>query len=185
MDRSLVKRARGGDRDAFSALVVASMGRLRRVARLILHDDDQAEDAVQDALVNAWRDLRGLRDPDRFEAWLNRLLVNACYSQARRLRRRSVREIQALPVVGPASPDSQAAVALSDQLQRGLRRLPVEQSAHLVLAYYLDLPDTEVAAILRIPTNTARTRRHRALAALRAELDAVDRDTPRATERFA
>ena len=161
------------------------MGRLRRVALLILHDDDRAEDAVQDALVNAWRDLRGLRDPDRFEAWLNRLLVHACYSQAKRLRRRSVREIQALPIVDAANQDSQAAVALSDQLQRGLRRLPVEQSAHLVLSYYLDLPDAEVAAILRIPTNTAKTRRHRALAALRAELDAVERDAARATERFA
>lgn len=185
MDRSLVLRAQSGDREAFSTLIVASLSRLKRVARLILRDADRAEDAVQDALVMAWRDLRGLRDPDRFEAWLHRLLVHACYSQARRYRRREVRELRQTPFAEPTSPDSQSAVALHDQIERVLRRLPVEQSALLVMTYYLDLPDTEVAAILRIPVNTAKTRRHRALSALRAELEATERDTALATERFA
>ncbi len=184
MDRSLVIRAQAGDREAFSTLVEVSIARLQRIARLILRDD-RAEDAVQDALVNAWRDLRGLRDPDRFEAWMHRLLVNACYAQARRHRRHEIREIQLTDMAGPTSPDSEGAVTLHDQMERGLRRLPIKQSALLVMAYYLDLPDTEVAVILRVPVGTVRTRRHRALAALRAVLDAAERDMALTTERFA
>ncbi|MEO6207832.1 MAG: sigma factor [Candidatus Limnocylindrales bacterium] len=105
MNRTLVIRAQEGDREAFATLVEVSIARLQRVARLILHDD-RAEDAVQDALVNAWRDLRGLRDPDRFDAWIHRLLVNACYTQARRHRRREIREIHVTDPAGPTSPQS-------------------------------------------------------------------------------
>ena len=86
MDRDIVVRARAGDRDAFSMLATASIGRLNAVARLIVRDDGRAEDAVQDALVDAWLDLPALRDPDRFDAWLNRLLINACHNVTTALR---------------------------------------------------------------------------------------------------
>ena len=76
--RQLVDRARRGDHDAFAQLVHASVARLETAARLILRDPELARDAVQDALFRAWRDLPGLRDPDRFDAWLHRLTVNAC-----------------------------------------------------------------------------------------------------------
>ena len=87
MQRELVERARGGDHDAFAELAGAAISRLDSAAWLILRDPEQAKDAVQNALVKAWRDLPTLRDPDRFDAWLNRLVVNACIDEARRLRR--------------------------------------------------------------------------------------------------
>jgi RNA polymerase sigma-70 factor (ECF subfamily) len=87
MTAELVARAQRGDRDAFSAIATAAVPRLHASARLILGHADRADDAVQDALVEAWRDLRGLRDPDRLDAWLHRLLVRACHRHAVRDRR--------------------------------------------------------------------------------------------------
>jgi RNA polymerase sigma-70 factor (ECF subfamily) len=92
MQRDLVVRAQRGDLDAFSALTVGATNRLFGAARLILRDDEHAADAMQDALLQAWRDLRGLRDPDRFDAWLHRLVVRACYRAAKRGRHRAVVE---------------------------------------------------------------------------------------------
>ena len=86
MQRELVIRAQGGDVEAFSTLTAGRSGRLLAAARLILRQDDRAADAVQDALLQAWIDLRSLRDPDRFDAWLHRLLVRACYRAAGRHR---------------------------------------------------------------------------------------------------
>ena len=87
MQRDLVLRAQTGDHDAFATLATQAFDRLHRSARLILRDTDAASDAVQDALMAAWRDIRALRDPDRFDAWLYRLLVNGCYRAASRDRR--------------------------------------------------------------------------------------------------
>ncbi len=185
MDRALVVRAQAGDRDAFSALASASLGRLNAVARLTLRDDDVASDAVQDALVEAWRCLRGLRDPDRFVPWLDRLLIRACYDRAKRDRRRRVTEVRLIGEEGPSSSDSQAAVAMADLLTRGLARLPVDQRAVIVLTYYLDLPIAECAAALGIPIGTCKSRLHRSLAALRAAVDADERRVSSVTESVA
>src|SRR5215216_3961226 len=87
--RELVERAGRGDHDAFALLLHASIARLEAVARLVLRDQDLARDAVQDAFIRAWRDLPGLRDPDRFDAWLRRLIVNSCFDLMRRRRRRA------------------------------------------------------------------------------------------------
>jgi RNA polymerase sigma-70 factor (ECF subfamily) len=185
VDRELVIRARGGDKDAFASLIGASFGRLNAVARLILHDTELAEDAVQDALFVAWRDLRGLRDPDRFDAWLHRVLINACYTQARRRSKRRIQEIGALPEDQPVAFDAERTVAMSDELERGLRRLPVDQRSLLVLIYYLDLPVPEAADVLGIPLGTAKSRLHRAITGLRAELAAVEREAAVAGEGLA
>ena len=184
MDRDLVVRAREGDHDAFAQLVARSIGRLNAIARLILNDYARAEDAVQDALVDAWRDLRGLRDPDRFDAWLNRLLVRACQNARRRDRRRQAIE---LPIVtdGPASSDAQAQVANADLLERGLRRLTLEQRSVLVVTYYLDLPQAEAAASIGIPVGTLKSRLSRAIDALRAELAADERRPGQRAEQLA
>jgi len=185
MDRDLVLQARAGDRDAFSRLAAGSLARLNAVARLIVRDDGRAEDAVQDALVDAWRDLRALRDADRFDAWLNRLLVRACQDVSRRERRRRTVELPLFAIDGPPIPDTQHMTALSDEIERGLRRLTVEQRSVLVLTYYLDLPLGEAATTLGIPIGTMKSRLHRALGALRASLEADQRVPTQPAERLA
>ena len=87
MQVELVERARHGDREAFSALAAASVDRCYALAYRVLRDPHRAQDATQQALLGAWRDLPSLRDPERFDAWLNRLVVNACYGEARTERR--------------------------------------------------------------------------------------------------
>jgi DNA-directed RNA polymerase specialized sigma24 family protein len=81
MQRDLVLRASKGDHDAFASLATNAYGRLHRTAQLILRREDLASDAVQQALTSAWLHIRAVRDPDRFDAWLNRLVVRACYTR--------------------------------------------------------------------------------------------------------
>jgi RNA polymerase sigma factor (sigma-70 family) len=185
MDRELVVRAQGGDLDAFSRLAAGSLGRLNAVARLIVRDESRAEDAVQETLVDAWRDLRGLRDPDRFDAWLNRILVRACQDASRRDWRRRAIELPFLATDDVATPDVQASLARSDELERGLRSLSVDQRTVLVLAFYLDLSLADAAATLGIPLGTMKSRLHRALDALRASLEAEERWSVDHAERLA
>jgi RNA polymerase sigma-70 factor (ECF subfamily) len=175
VDPRLVVRAQAGDREAFASLAAGSLGRLNGVARLILRDRDAADDAVQDALVAAWRSLRALREPDRFDAWLSRLLVRACYDHARRGTRRRAVEAQVTPIDEPSAADAQSTVVIRDQLERVLGRLSTEQRAAVVLVYYLDLSLPDAAASLGIPVGTLKSRLHRALGALHAIVDADER----------
>ena len=176
MDRDLVEAARNGDREAYVDLIRVRSDRLFAIAQRILRDIDRAEDALQDALVIAWRDLRGLRDPDRFDAWLQRLLINVCITQATRERRRTA-NLRVLPIDGPAAPDELLSIADRDQLDRGFRRLPPEQRAILVLHHYLGYEPSEIAETLGIPAGTARSRLHHAHRAMRAALEADARST--------
>ena len=171
MDRDLIEAAQNGDRAAYVDLIVARQDRLFATAQRILRDIDRAEDALQDALVIAWRDLRGLRDPDRFDAWLQRLLINVCITHATRERRRTA-NLRVLPVDGPAGPDDLLSVADRDQLDRGFRRLPPDQRAILVMRHYLGYSPSEIAETLGIPDGTARSRLHHAHRAMRAALEA-------------
>jgi RNA polymerase sigma-70 factor, ECF subfamily len=174
MQRELVERARRGDHDAFAELAGAAISRLDGAAWLMLRDVEGAKDAVQNALVRAWRDLPTLRDPDRFDAWLHRLLVNACIDEARRTRRHrmdiELTELDTQTIVDPAS-----SIVDRDQLERGFLRLEPEMRAVIVLHHYLDLPLPAVAATLGIPLGTAKSRLHRALGLMRAALDADSR----------
>lgn len=183
MDRDLVEAAQKGDQQAFMALVRPRSDRLFGVAQRILRDVDRAEDALQDALVIAWRDLRGLRDPDRFDAWLHRLLVHVSVRHASRERRRAV-QLRVLPADGPNAPDELSTIADRDQLDRGFRRLPPDQRAILVLHHFLGYAPTEIAETLGIPPGTARSRLHNAHRAIRAALDA-DARVPAARGRSA
>ena len=176
MNRDLIEAARHGDQAAFMDLVRPRSDRLFAIALQILRDIDRAEDALQDALVIAWRDLRGLRDPDRFDAWLRRLLVNVCIREATRQRRRAV-NLRVLPVDGPAAPDDLLSIADRDQLERGFRRLPPDQRAILVMHHFLGYPLVEIAETLSIPQGTARSRLHNAHRAMRAALEADARLT--------
>ena len=171
MQVELVERARAGDHEAFSELASASFSRLYGAARLILRDPDRAQDAVQEALVLAWKHVRALRDPEAWDAWLYRLTVRACYRLARTNKRRDVVELHALPDAEPAGgQDFTGTLAERDRLGRELGRLPVDQRAVMVLHFYLDLPLTDAAAILDIPVGTAKSRLHRGLETLRGAL---------------
>ncbi|HVL53667.1 MAG TPA: RNA polymerase sigma factor [Vitreimonas sp.] len=168
--RRLVELARGGDHDAFSELARAAVMRLDRAARLILRDPELARDAVQDGLIRAWRDLPALRDPDRFDAWLHRLTVNACLDQRRRRRRRVV-EVELTPIHAPAMSDTADDHADRDLVDRVLRSLDERGRAIVVLHYFLGLPLTEVSATLGIPVGTVKSRLHRALTEMRLAID--------------
>ncbi len=180
MQRELVTRAIEGDHGAFTTLVDGSVDRLYAVARLILRDGDRAQDAVQEALVSAWRDLRSLRDPDAWDAWLYRLTVWACYRQARNDRRRAVVELHVMPDPArePVS-DPGFQVVERDRLDRQLGRLPIDQRAVIVLHFYLGRPLTEAAGILGVPVGTAKSRLNRGLQAMRDGM----RDEPEAINR--
>jgi RNA polymerase sigma-70 factor (ECF subfamily) len=175
MSDDLVRRAQAGDGDAFSALTAPRLARLYAAARLILRDDDLAADAVQDALLQVWRDLRGLRQADRFDAWLRRVLIRSCYHAAGRHRSRRVAEIKVRWAEDAAVPDAEREVALRDQLERGFARLSPQQRAVLVLRHYLGLSTIECAEALGIPPGTVQSRLDRARDAMRAAIEADDR----------
>ena len=164
--REVVQRAMRGDRDAFGLLVGQTSDRMYAVATRILRDADLAEDALQGALITAWRQLPTLRDPDRFEAWLRRLLVHACYAEARR-RRQWAANVRVLPVDGPAGSDETLSINDRDALDRAFRRLSIEQRAVFVLHHHLGLTLVEIAETLGIPAGTARSRLHYSTRALR------------------
>jgi len=168
---ALVERARSGDEEAFASLARAAGDRLLAIAYRILRDLGLAEDAVQQTLVLAWRDLPSLRDVERFDAWLRQLLVHACYREARR-RRPWATNVRVLPLDQPERADDAAAIVDRDQLERGFRRLPPEQRAVFVFHHYLGLTLPEVAAELGVPLGTVKSRLHYATNSLRAALEA-------------
>jgi RNA polymerase sigma factor (sigma-70 family) len=169
--RALVERAGGGDHDAFAVLVRGAIARLDAAARLILRDPELASDAVQDALMRAWRDLPGLRDPDRFDAWIHRLIVHACLDLVRRRHRRAI-EVELGPVDGPPVSDIQSLVADRDTLDRALQRLDPDQRAVIVVHYFLGVPLSQTATMLGIPVGTAKSRLNRSLAHMRLAIEA-------------
>ncbi|HET9851707.1 MAG TPA: RNA polymerase sigma factor [Candidatus Limnocylindrales bacterium] len=183
--RDLVIRARGGDRDAFSELAARSIGRLTAVARMILRDEYAAQDAVQEAFIQAWRSLPGLRDADKFEAWMRRLLVRACFSSYRRSKRVETLEIRLTPVDEPATGGHERDLDIHDQIERGLAKLPKDLRAVVVLVYYLDLPLADAAQAMGVPLGTVKSRLSRATQALRAAIDADNRVPSRTGEGVA
>ena len=171
--RDRVLRAQRGDHAAFEQLAAAAAGRLIGTAILILRDRDAARDAVQETLIEVWKSLPSLRDPDAFEGWLQRILVRACNRAVQSNRRRAV-EVRQLDVDLPTS-DAHA-IDDRDRIERAFRRLTSEQRTALVLHHHLGLPLAESAGVLQIPTGTMKSRLNRATAALRAALDADERE---------
>jgi len=170
-DATLVAAAASGDGDAFAALASTRVDRLYATATLMLRDRTRAEEAVQDALVRAWRDLPSLREHDRFDAWLRRLLVRACYDEARRNRRHRG-NVALLPQHDRGTPDSSGDLAERDEMDTALNALSTDQRAIVVHHYYLGLSLSELADALHIPLGTAKSRLHYARNALRDSLTA-------------
>ena len=167
----LVERARRGDREAFASLVQLTGDRMYAIATRVMRDAHLAEDALQSAFVTAWKTLPSLRDPARFEAWFRRILVHACYAEARR-RQQWTANVRALPVDGPAAPDGLLSIVERDALDRAFRRLSIEQRAVFVLHHHLGLALTEIAETLGVPAGTARSRLHYATRTLRSAIEA-------------
>lgn len=182
MTVDLVARAQQGDHDAFASLVRPHLDRLAGLAGLLLRDSARAEDALQEALLRAWRDLPRLREAEKFPAWLRRLVVNASRDEGRRLRRR--RGEQSLePYHEPGIGGGIAELLDRDELAGAFHRLKEDERTVIALRYYLDLSTAEAAASLGIREVTFRSRLHRALQVLRAALDAEARVVARSEGR--
>ena len=172
MDRELVVRAQEGDRRAFAELAVAVGDRLHAVAHRMLRDASLAEDASQQTLLTAWQQLPRLRDPDAFEGWCYRLLVNACHTEWRR-RKRAIGDLTTpMPAVEPHAPDELSPVVDRDVLERAFARLSMDHRIVVVLRYYQDLAVPEIARLLGIREGTAKSRLYHAMRGLRAALEA-------------
>jgi len=174
MQQDLVEGAQRGDQRAFERLTAAHHPRLFRVAYGILRDRHLAEDVTQEAFIDIWRTIRRLRDPAKFEAWSYRLLVRRCYAEAKR------RSPAASVELGMSSEervtrDDYATVIDRDQLDLGFRRLSVEHRTIIVLRCLLDMPMDQVAEALGVAPGTVGSRLSRALASLRAAIEADSR----------
>lgn len=180
MTSELVERAQRGDHEAFDDLATAAYHRLYAIARRILRDGYAAEDAVQDALIRAWRDLRSLRDRDRFDAWLHRLLVHACADHVRRTRRRPL-EVTIDAIDRPDPQDDVRRIVDRDEIERAFLQLSVQHRAVLVMTHYEGLPAPEIASILGIPVGTVYSRIHHGTRQMRISLvgsSAMPESTP-------
>ena len=180
MQRDLVERARRGDKMAYSELASAAFHGLYALAYRILRDADRTDDAIQSCLMRAWQQLPRLRDPDRFDAWLRRLLVNACHDEWRRRSREG--SLRFLTHDQPPGRDVAMDLAARDELEGAFRSLSVEHRAVVVMTYYMDLSTREIAETLGIPVGTVRSRLHYAMGAMRAVLEADARPVPLAAE---
>jgi len=150
------------------AYLIASrrvLARSYRLAGLILGDASEAEDAVQDALFAGWRSFDRLRDAERFDAWFDRILVNACRD---RLRGRKLRVVPLELAGEPAGGDAFASALRRDELLRQVADLPPDERIIVLLHYWADLPLDDVAVRLSMPAGTVRSRLHRALGRLRS-----------------
>ena len=170
MDRDLVERARSGDQEAFADLVLQASDTLFGIARRIVRDPGLAEDVLQNALVTIWRKLPHLREPDRFDAWAYRIVVNACYEDATR-NRRWASNVRFIPVDRAAEADEYRSISDRDELEQAFRGLPLDQRVVFVLHHHVGLPLVDVADVLGIPAGTARSRLHYATRALRTAFE--------------
>lgn len=177
MSLHLVSQARQGNHDAFSLLVNERLARLYGIAGLITGRRDVAEEAVQEALIHAWRDLPRLRDTERFDAWLHRLLINACHDQGRQRRRQRVETELRDEHHRASGGDPARALVVRDELERAFRRLSIKDRKVVVLRHYLGLSTAEAAEALGMREGTLKSRLHRAMSTMVAAMAADERPT--------
>jgi RNA polymerase sigma-70 factor (ECF subfamily) len=157
-----------------AALLDAHLGSAYRIARAILLEDGDAEDIVQEACLIAWKKQGGLRDPDRLEAWFDRIVVNLCRDRLR--RRQRVREIA--PVDWPGAvmhgQNETAVDALDLDIDAALDSLDVDHRVVVLFRYWQDRTVEDIATRLDIPAGTVKSRLHYALRAMRSRMEARD-----------
>ena len=164
--------------ETFSRLVDRrALDRAYRYATLLLNDPVDAEDAVHDAALTAWRRFSDLRDPERFDAWFGRILVNACRDRLRVRRQLPVRLEQAPEPIAPG--DREAAIDRRLALATALRRLSPDHREVVVLRFYEDLTVDQIAERTGARAGTVKSRLHYALASLRAAYGPETAEPPR------
>ena len=159
--------------DDFADLVAGQLDRSYRLATVILGSAMEAEDAVADAALAAWRGRGKLRETDRFEAWFSRIVVNVCRDRIRARRRRPVVEMPAVdvsPGSGGGRPDFRDAVHARDAMSRSFETLEPDERIVLVLRFWQDLSVDAIAERLGIPSGTVKSRLHHATGRLRTAL---------------
>lgn len=178
---TLLDQAAHGDVEAFDALLRTRLERLCRMAVAITRSDADARDAVQEASIQAWRQLPKLRDRTRFDPWLAQIVVNACRGLLRSQNRRRVREIEVhdraheIDEVRAPALDAPDAIADAEAVQRAFLRLDPGARALIALHYVEQRPLAEIAGILGIPVGTVKWRLFRARRVLDSALKAEDR----------
>ncbi len=170
LDVDLVERAATGDVAAFEALVEARLSRAFRTASAILGNEADAADVVQEAFVAAWRQLPALRNGAKFDAWLNKVIVNRCRDLLRR-RRRS-REVAIDDGPEPRGADTTASVGESAAINAAFEHLSADQRHLLVMHHVNRVSVVDLARQLGVPEGTAKWRLHAARGALERALEA-------------
>jgi RNA polymerase sigma-70 factor (sigma-E family) len=156
--------------DAFADLAADRLDESYRLARLIMRDEQEAQDATHDAFVAAWRNRSALRDADRIDAWFGRIVVNACRQRLRRRKRRPEMNLRDAPeLAGPDDPYRTSADR--DAIARAFEGLNADQRIAVVLRFYRDLPVDEIARLVGTRPGTVKSRLHHAMRRLRTELE--------------
>ena len=163
--------------DAFRRLVDRSLDASYRLAAVILNDRVEAEDAVHDAAVSAWRAFDSLRDVDRFDAWFARIIVNGCRDRLRARARHRVVDVgrELVETEHPRVADPSETTAVRDALSRALDALSADERLVVTLRFHGDLTVPQVAALAGVPEGTVKSRLHHAMTKLRTALLEADR----------
>jgi RNA polymerase sigma-70 factor (ECF subfamily) len=158
--------------EAFAALTRRHLDSAYRLAWAILGDHGDADDATQDAFTRAWRSRRSLRDPERFDAWFGRILVNVCRQRLRSRARQTIRPLdEASGAAEPATPDASEPASARDAITRAMTLLDADHRIVVVLRYWADLSIDEIAARIGVPAGTVKSRLHYALRSMRCGLE--------------
>ncbi len=165
--------AEAGHRDLemFEVLSDRALDDAYRMAAVILRDEVEAQDVVHDAVLSAWRKFGSLREAERFDAWFGRIVLNLCRDRLRSRRRGTIREIALGGLIETRRPDDSAGVAERDAIGRAFGRLQPDLQLVIALRYYRDLPLQQIAEQLSIPLGTVKSRLHKGMECMRAELD--------------
>jgi RNA polymerase sigma-70 factor (ECF subfamily) len=179
-DGVLVGRAMRGDHEAFDRLIRPRLDRQIRFAMSLLRDESDARDVLQETCLRAWRELPRLRDPSRFDSWMNQILVNVARTHLKRRQRVHVREMPPQEIERTdgrqeTTDGGSADFSESDMIRRAFARLDADKRTLLILRHVEGRSVLEIARLLRVPEGTAKWRLHAARSDLERALEVEDR----------